>query len=179
MSNIGRKPIAVGNLKVTVTGNTVRYEGKKDSGDYELPPFIQVTLDDGMLALGCKDCNKDRNRFWGMHRALLANVLHGADVGFSKTVQIEGLGYKAALSGNKITLKLGFSHTVDVDMLKGVELKIDKQGKQLTFSSHDKALVGQMCDKIRSIRPPEPYKGTGVRLADEVIKRKAGKTKAA
>ncbi len=179
MSKIGRKPIAVGNVKVEIKGNVVHYKGNKASGEYEVSDFITLTLDDNKLLLMCDNCTKDQNRWWGMHRALLANALKGADAGFEKTLHIEGLGYKAVLSGNKITLTLGYSHKIDVELPKDVELKLDKQGKVLTFSSYDKGLVGEICDRIRSLRPPEPYKGTGVRISDEVVFRKAGKAKGA
>ncbi len=179
MSKIGRKPINIGDVKIDVKGNTVHYEGKKAKGDYELPAFITVTLADGRLALACDNCDADQKRFWGMHRSLLANAIQGAGVGFEKTIQIEGLGYKAQLSGNKLTLSLGYSHKINLEIPKGVELKMDKLGKVLTFSSHDKGLVGEICDRVRSFRPPEPYKGTGIKYAGEEIKRKAGKAKAA
>ena len=179
MSKIGRKPIVIGDIKVTLKGNTVHYEGKKAQGDYVLPEFIKPVLADGLLTLGCENCEKDQKRFWGMHRALLANALQGASAGFEKTIVIDGLGYKAQQSGNKITLSLGYSHKIDIELPKDVQLKMDKLGKTLTFSSYDKAKVGEICDRIRAFRAPEPYKGTGIKYAGEVITRKAGKAKAA
>ncbi|MEX0672198.1 MAG: 50S ribosomal protein L6 [Candidatus Babeliales bacterium] len=179
MSKIGRKPIAVGSVKIDIKGNAVHYTGKKASGVHELPEFIKPTLADGFLTLKCEDCTREQNRFWGMHRALLANEIHGASVGFDKVLEIEGLGFKAQSAGNALTLSLGYSHKVELTVPKDVTLSIDKLGKILTFSSHDKALVGEFCDRIRSYRMPEPYKGTGIRYAGEKIVRKAGKTKAA
>jgi large subunit ribosomal protein L6 len=179
MSKIGRKPIVIGDVKVDIKGNTVRYEGKKAKGDYVLPEFIKPNLENGRLTLQCENCDRDQKRFWGMHRALLANILQGAGIGFEKTIQIEGLGYKAQQSGNKLTLSLGYSHKIDLDIPKDVELKMDKQGKILTFSSYDKALLGEVCDRIRAFRAPEPYKGTGIKYAGEIIARKAGKAKSA
>lgn len=179
MSKIGRKPIVVGDVKIDIKGNTVHYEGKKAKGDHELPAFIKPIFEDGRLKLACENCDKGQKRFWGMHRALLANAIQGAGVGFEKTIQIEGLGYKAQQSGNKLILSLGYSHKIDLEIPKDVELKMDKQGKVLTFSSYDKGLVGEICDRIRSFRAPEPYKGTGIKYAGEEIKRKAGKAKAA
>jgi len=114
-----------------------------------------------------------------MHRALLANAIKGADVGFEKQLKIIGLGYKAALAGNKIVLSLGYSHKIDLPLPKEVSLKIDKTGQLLTFASHDKAMLGEICDKVRSFRTPEPYKGTGIRYTTEEVVRKAGKTKGA
>lgn len=179
MSKIGRKPILIGDVKIDIKGNTIHYDGQKAKGDYELPTFITPNLEDGRLSLACENCDSDQKRFWGMHRSLLANAIQGAGAGFEKTIQIEGLGYKAQLSGNKLTLSLGYSHKIDLEIPKGVELKMDKQGKILTFSSYDKGLVGEICDRVRSYRPPEPYKGTGIKYAGEIIARKAGKAKGA
>ena len=114
----------------------------------------------------------------GHASCLLANAIHGVDKGFEKQLKIIGLGYKAVLSGKKIVLSLGFSHKIDVVLPEHVSLDIDKTGQLLTFKSHDKALLGAVCDKVRSFRPPEPYKGTGIRYVGENVARKAGKTKA-
>ena len=181
MSKIGRKPIDIGATNVEVSGQTVRYKGSKGSGVYELPDFITVALDDKKLKLTVpkEKLNRETNDTWGMHRALLANAIIGADKGFEKQLKIIGLGYKAALAGNKIVLTLGFSHKIDVPLPKEVSLEIDKTGQLLTFKSHDRALLGEICDQIRALRPPEPYKGTGVRYANEEVARKAGKAKAA
>jgi len=181
MSKIGRKPIDIGAAQVEVAGQTVRYKGNNISGVYELPDFIKVELDDKKLSLSVskEKLNRETNDAWGMHRALLSNAITGVDKGFEKQLKIIGLGYKAALSGNKIVLSLGYSHKIDVPLPKDVSLQIDKTGQLLTFKSHDKALLGEICDKVRSLRVPEPYKGTGIRYANEEVARKAGKTKAA
>jgi large subunit ribosomal protein L6 len=110
---------------------------------------------------------------------LLANEIHGADVGFVKQLQINGLGFKAALSGNKVVFTLGYTHKIELPLPKEVSLEIDKTGQLLTFKSFDRMVLGEVCDKVRSFRVPEPYKGTGIKYSDEVIVRKAGKTKAA
>ena len=181
MSKIGRKPIDIGATQVQIDGHIVRYKGAKGAGEYVLPDFITIELDGKKLKLTVPAEKRDRetNDSWGMHRALLANAIKGVDQGFEKELKIIGLGYKAALSGNKIVLSLGFSHKIDVPLPKDVSLKIDKTGQLLTFASHDKALLGEICDKVRSLRTPEPYKGTGVRYATEYVARKAGKAKGA
>ncbi|MBT4577801.1 50S ribosomal protein L6, partial [bacterium] len=120
----------------------------------------------------------DTNMIWGLHRALLANKIKGADVGFVRKLQIIGLGYKAILKGRNIELSLGFSHKINYELPEGVDLSTDKSGQNLTFSSYDKEVLGTVCSQIRSMRPPEPYKGTGVRYDDEIVARKAGKSKA-
>jgi large subunit ribosomal protein L6 len=179
MSKIGRLPINIGSAQVEIDGQTVRYKGSKESGVYELPDFIKVELLDKKLKLTIpkNKRNRETNIAWGLHRALLANAIKGVDKGFEKQLQIIGLGYKAALSGNKIVLSLGYSHKIDIPLPKGISLEIDKTGQLLTFRSHNRALLGELCDQIRSCRPPEPYKGTGIRYASEEISRKAGKAK--
>lgn len=179
MSKIGRKPIDIGATQVEIQGQAVRYKGSKGSGVYELPDFIKVELDDKKLKLSILEekLNRETNDAWGMHRALLANAIKGVAEGFEKQLKIIGLGYKAALAGNKIVLTLGYSHKIELPLPKDVFLEIDKTGQLLTFKSHDRALLGEICDKVRSLRAPEPYKGTGIRYVTEEVVRKAGKTK--
>lgn len=178
MSKIGRKPIDISNTQVDIKGQEIHYKGKFDSGVYVLPEFITATLEDKILKLSLLDnANK---KFWGLHRALLANKLQGASELFEKKLQIIGLGFKAELlAGHKVKLSLGYSHKIEQDLPKEVTLELDKTGQNLTFKSSNKQVLGQICATIRSFRPPEPYKGTGIKLSTEVIKRKAGKTKAA
>ncbi len=180
MSKIGRKPISCGDVQVQVQSNTVTYKGKKASGTYELPDFVKANVEDKSLILDVPEKLRDRdtNRFWGLHRALLANAIHGADVGFTKQLQINGLGFKAAVAGNKVVFTIGYTHKIDLVLPKDVTLEVDKTGQLLTFRSPDRRMLGEICDKVRSFRPPEPYKGTGIKYTTEVIVRKAGKTKA-
>jgi len=181
MSKIGRKPITLGNVQVQVHNHTVTYKGKNASGTHELPDFIDAHVDGNRLTLNVAEDLRDRDtsRVWGLHRALLANEIHGADVGFVKQLQINGLGFKAALSGIKVVFKLGYTDKIELPLPKEVSLEIDKTGQLLTFKSFDRMVLGEVCDKVRSFRVPEPYKGTGIKYSDEVIVRKAGKTKAA
>jgi len=179
MSKIGRKPIDVSNVNVEIKGQTVHYKGSKGSGIYELPVFFNIELDGSKLKLTVPEnkLNRNTNEAWGMHRALLANALKGVGEGFEKQLKIIGLGYKAVVSGNKVVLTLGYSHKIDLPLPKEVTLEVDKTGQLLTLKSHNKELLGEYCDKIRSLRSPEPYKGTGIRYANEEVARKAGKTK--
>lgn len=182
MSKIGRKSISLGNVTIETKGQEIHYKGSKKSGVYVLPDVLTAVLEDGQIALqlsGKKQGGRDRdlNRVWGLHRALLANSIQGADAGFEQKVEINGLGYKALVSGQNVTFKLGYSHDIKFELPEGVTLEVDKSGQKLTFKSSDKALVGHVCSMVRSLRPPEPYKGTGIKLAEEVIMRKAGKTK--
>jgi len=182
MSKIGRRPIDISKVQVEIKGHEVHYKGPKASGVYELPEELDARVEDKQLfVVPTKEAatKRDINRIWGLHRALLANALTGAARDFEKGVQIIGLGYKATKSGKGLTLALGYSHKVNFDLPAGVTVDIDKTGQNLTFKSPDKELVGLVCSKLRALRLPEPYKGTGIRLADEVVARKAGKAKAA
>jgi large subunit ribosomal protein L6 len=178
MSKIGRKPIDLNDTKVEVVGQEIRYKGKISSGTYKLPEFLKAEVDGKQLRLTMSQ-DRENKKFWGLHRALLANKLNGSNQLFEKKLQIIGLGYKAELTSGKVKLSLGYSHKIEKILPKEVTLEIDKSGQLLTFKSHDKEMLGQVCADIRSLRPPEPYKGTGIKLENEVIFRKAGKTKAA
>ncbi|MFC1842777.1 50S ribosomal protein L6 [Candidatus Dependentiae bacterium] len=182
MSKIGRKPVAFGNTKVEIKDGEVHYKGAKNSGVYVLPDRLVATVEGDSLLIKPSDSalkDRDINRIWGLHRALIANKIKGADTGFERQLKINGLGYKASVSGKKVVLSLGFSHKIDMDLPDNVTLEVDKSGQLLTFKSFDKELVGHICSKIRALRPPEPYKGTGIKWVKEVIRRKAGKAKAA
>ena len=182
MSKIGRKAIDISGVQVDIKGQEIHYKGKKHGGVYVLPAELETKLDNKKLVILAKKpvANvSEVNRAWGLHRALLANAIKGSDTGFEQQVQINGLGFKAAVSGNKVVFNLGFSHKIDFVLPKDVTMDVDKTGQNLTVKSYDKELVGHVCSQIKALRPPEPYKGTGIKLASEVIRRKAGKTKAA
>ena len=180
MSKIGRKPISLGDVQIQIQGHTISYKGKKASGTHDLPEFISAEVEGKSLQLDVSEKlrNRDTSRFWGLHRALLANAIYGADVGFVKQLQINGLGFKAAVAGSKVVFTIGYTHKIDLMLPKEVTLEVDKTGQLLTFKSSDRRMLGEICDKVRSFRPPEPYKGTGIKYVTEVIARKAGKTKA-
>lgn len=178
MSKIGRKPIELGNVKVEIKNHEVHYKGPKSSGMHVVPELLTIQVEDGHLKVSAKEETQDARRLWGLHRALLANAIKGSSIGFEKQLIIEGLGFKAALAGSKVVFSLGYSHKIDFDLPQGVTLELDKTGQKLTFKSSNKELLGHICSMVRALRPPEPYKGTGIRLSNEVIARKAGKTKA-
>lgn len=179
MSKIGRKPIALGDVQIDIKGNEIHYKGKKNSGIYELPNQLEIEIKDKNIYLRPKKDAIEPNQVWGLTRALLSNKIKGAQSGFEKQLKIIGLGYKAVLTGNKLQLSLGFSHKIDYELPANVSLLIDKTGQLLTFQSFDKEMLGQVCGDVRAFRPPEPYKGTGIQYAKEVILRKAGKAKSA
>lgn len=177
MSKIGRKPISTKDVQIDVKGQEVHFKGKKDSGVYVLPSELRAEYTNDALVLKSDVRSSDGNRVWGLNRALLANKIIGAQSGFEQKVVITGLGFKAALAGNKLVLSLGYSHKIDFELPAGITIEIDKTGQILTVKGSNKMLVGQVCSYIRAFRPPEPYKGTGIKLENEVLIRKAGKTK--
>lgn len=176
MSKIGRKAIVIGSVHVAVQGQDVTYKGKSVSGHHTLPAGLTATVDKTALKINAsKPKDSKMKTLWGLHRALLSNKIKGAEKPFEKIIEINGLGYKAALAGNKLGLSLGFSHKIDVVLPAGVTVEIDKTGQRLVFKSADKEALGQVCSYVRMLRPPEPYKGKGIKLSTEVIVRKAGK----
>lgn len=179
MSNIGRKLINLGSVQVEIKGQEITYKGKKSSGTHVLPSFLQAQKKDNQLKLVLLSPERKYKRFYGLHRALLANYIIGADAGFEKKLEIKGLGFKAALGGKIATFSLGYSNKIELVLPEGISLEVDKTGQKLVVRGANKETVGHIGDQIRSMRPPEPYKGTGIMLENEHIIRKAGKAKAA
>lgn len=177
MSKIGRKPIKLEGVQVEVKGQEIHYKGPNHAGVHVLPLFMQALVENGALVLSLKKVERGQNSSWGLHRALIANALAGAHKNFERLIEINGLGFKVQLAGKKMTFSLGFSHKINVDLPDGVSLTVDKTGQKLTFASYDRERLGHVCAQVRSLRPPEPYKGTGVKFANETIFRKSGKAK--
>lgn len=179
MSKIGRQPILLSSAKVEIVGNRLTIQGSKDKFVHELPEEIHAAIDGKFLKLTINENTRQNRMFWGLHRALLMNKVKGVEQGFEKKITIVGLGYKAALAGKKLTFTLGYTNKIDYELPQGVTVDIDKTGQLLVVKAADKFVLGNVCDMIRSFRPPEPYKGTGVIREHDVIMRKAGKTKSA
>ncbi len=179
MSKIGRKPIAISSAKIEIDGNKVTISGSKDTFVHELPDCIAVTLNDKSLSLSLTKETRENKVLWGLHRALLANRVKGVETGFERNVKIVGLGYKAMLSGKKMTFSLGYSHKIEYELPTGVDVNIDKTGQLLTFKATDKLLLGNVCDAVAAFRRTEPYKGTGILPDGTIVIRKAGKAKSA
>jgi large subunit ribosomal protein L6 len=175
MSRIGRKPIALpAGVSLTVADRVVTVKGAKGSLTTELHPHVTLAVDGQTANVSVTDPDRKQDRaLWGLFRALVANMVRGVTEGFEKKLEVHGIGYKAAASGKKITLSVGFSHPVEFPLPDGVEGKVEKN--VITISGIDKQLVGDTAARIRQIRPPEPYKGKGIKYADEVVRRKAGK----
>jgi len=182
MSKIGMRPIAVSKAKVSIDGqHLVKIANEKGSWEHVLPDVLTASYENGFLKIFPIDRasrDKDQGALWGLHRALVAGKIKGAEEGFVSTVRIVGIGFKAAVVADKLVLTLGFSHKVELPLDKDISIEIDKIGQLMTLRSTDKFKLGNFCAKIRTYREPEPYKGTGIYVNDETIIRKAGKSKA-
>jgi large subunit ribosomal protein L6 len=176
MSRIGRKPIPVPK-SVTVTvadGNHVTVKGPKATLTQSLPAAMRIVQQDGTLLVERPSEAKEHKSLHGLTRSLLANMVTGVSDGFTKVLEINGVGYRAQKTGRDLTLSLGFSHPVVVTPPEGIELATGERNT-IIISGADKQLVGEVAANIRGLRPPEPYKGKGVKYSDERIRRKAGK----
>jgi large subunit ribosomal protein L6 len=175
MSRIGRLPIAVpSTVDVTIDGRRLTVKGPKGTLSRELHPDISVTREDGTLVVTRPTEQKTHKQLHGLTRTLVNNMVVGVTDGYRKGLEITGVGYRAALSGRKLTLNLGYSHPIEIDPPEGISFEVENPTR-LAVVGIDKELVGQIAAKVRSTRKPEPYKGKGVRYAGEVIRRKAGK----
>jgi large subunit ribosomal protein L6 len=177
MSRIGKSPIAVASgVTVTIEGQTVTVKGPKGQLAWTLPEEIDVTQDAGQLTLTKRVENTRAQAMWGLSRSLVDNMVVGVTTGFEQTLELVGVGYRAAMKGNALSMQLGFSHEVDVSPPAGISFAVPKQ-TEIKISGIDKQAVGETAARIRRIRPPEPYKGKGVRYAGEQVRRKEGKKK--
>lgn len=177
MSRIGKAPIAVPQgVTVTLDGQTVTVKGPKGQLAWTVAEEIEVAQDGGELKLTPRSDTQRARAMWGLSRSLVANMVHGVTNGFEQTLELVGVGYRAAMKGSALNLQLGFSHDIDIAAPQGVTFAVPKQ-TEIKISGIDKQLVGEMAARIRKIRPPEPYKGKGVRYAGEQVRRKEGKKK--
>ncbi len=177
MSRIGKKPVPVPQgVTATLDGQTVTAKGPKGELQFVVNDQVLVKLEDGFVSVDPANDSKEARSFWGMSRTMIANIFTGVTDGYSKTLEINGVGYRAAMQGQNVQLSLGFSHDVVYKPPQGVTIAVTKP-TEIVISGHDKQVVGQVAAEIRSYRPPEPYKGKGVKYADETIFRKEGKKK--
>lgn len=177
MSRIGKKLIPLpAAVEVTIDGSVVRVKGPKGALQVSVPAPIQVTIqaEPRGLTLEPKNAAIDANALWGLARQLVANAVQGVQTPFEKALEFVGVGFKVALSGRNLNIEVGFSHPVVFPLPEGIDAKVEKQ--VVTLSGIDKHLVGEIAAQIRRIRPPEPYKGKGIKYTTEVLRRKAGKT---
>ncbi|MBI3963677.1 MAG: 50S ribosomal protein L6 [Candidatus Kerfeldbacteria bacterium] len=175
MSRIGKKQIPIPDgVTVAVHDGIVTVKGPKGELTERLHPHVSVHVTDGVASVTVvqPDLKSDR-ALWGLFRALLANMVRGVTEGFTKRLEVHGVGYKLALSGQKLVLHVGYSHPVEFQLPDGISGKVEKNA--LTLTGANKQVLGDVAARIRSVRPPEPYKGKGIRYSDETVRRKAGK----
>lgn len=178
MSRVGKAPISVPDgVSINFKNNLVTAKGPKGELSVQLHPDMKLTLKDGVLTVDRPTDGKEHRSLHGLSRTLVANIVQGVKTGFEKRLEIVGVGYRAEMKDNKLLLSLGFSHQILFIPSEGI--KVTTEGNNvINISGIDKVLVGQTAAKIRSFRPPEPYKGKGIRYSDEIVRKKAGKTAA-
>jgi large subunit ribosomal protein L6 len=175
MSRVGRKPIAVpAGVTLSLNGSELTVKGPKGTLVRSFHPDITINIEDNEVNVVRPSDNKLHRSLHGTTRALVANMVAGVSEGFTRTLELVGVGYRAAKSGNGITLSLGFSHPVEVTPEEGIEIEVPNQ-TTLVIKGINKERVGQIAAEIRSLRKPEPYKGKGIKYSNEVVRRKEGK----
>jgi large subunit ribosomal protein L6 len=177
MSRVAKKPIELpSGVEVTVKGQSLTVKGGKGSLDHQVHRSVKVEQDGSVLTFSPRDGSKSANALAGTTRALVSNMVTGVSVGFEKKLQLVGVGYRAQAQGNKLNLTLGFSHPVEYLVPEGISVETPSQ-TEVVVKGVNKQMVGQVAAEIRGYRPPEPYKGKGVKYADEIIVRKEAKKK--
>ena len=175
MSRIGKMPVEVpSGVDLKIEGNTVSVKGPKGELSRQFHERVSLSVEEGVVTVGRQNDERESRALHGLSRALLANMVTGVSEGYRRELEIVGVGYRAALKGNDLELQLGFSHPVSVQAPDGITFEVPEPTK-IAVIGIDKELVGQMAANIRKIRPPEPYKGKGVRYVGEHVRRKAGK----
>ena len=177
MSRVGRLPVTVpSGVQVSIQGLNVRVKGPKGQLERTFAPGVTIQMEDGSVIVQRESDAPAIRALHGTARALINNMVAGVNTGFTKALDMDGVGYRAELSGKNLVLYVGYSHPVTVPPIDGITFEVDAKTRQIKVSGFDKELVGQVASNIRSIRPPEPYHGKGIRYADEKIRRKAGKS---
>jgi large subunit ribosomal protein L6 len=176
MSRIGKQPIAIPpKVKVEVKGQKVFVEGPKGKLDWELPHRTSLKVQDGKVVVSREGDDARAKALHGLSRALVNNMVRGVSEGFVKKLEIQGVGFKAAVAGNNVTMNLGYSHPIVYPIPAQIKVTVEENTK-LTIEGPDRQVVGEVAAELRSFYPPEPYKGKGVRYSDERVIRKEGKT---
>jgi large subunit ribosomal protein L6 len=176
MSRIGKLPINLPKgVEVAIEGQSVAVKGPKGSLSREFHPLVEIAKQEGVLSVKPRETTQQGRALWGLSRTLLNNMVVGVSAGFTKVMEINGVGYRAEVAGTTLKMALGFSHPVIFELPEGIACTVEKN-TILTVTGIDKELLGQTCAKIRAWRPPEPYKGKGIKFAGEIIRRKVGKT---
>lgn len=176
MSRLGKLPVVIPEgTQATIADGFITVKGPKGELKQALHKLAKVEIKDNEIIVTVKDAsNKKEKAFWGLYRSLINNMVIGVTEGFEKKLEVIGVGYRVALSGQKLTLNVGYSHPVEFELPKGITGAVE--ANQVTISGFDKQLVGETAARIRKVRKPEPYKGKGIKYIDEVVRRKEGKT---
>ena len=176
MSRIGQKPVIIPQgVQINLKDHTVEVKGKLGSLSQQFHPIIGIKQDGNNVIVERPDDSPQVRALHGLTRALIANMVTGVSEGFKKELVIEGVGFRGEVRGSTLVLSVGYSHQVEVQAPQSVSFAVDRSGRQITISGIDKTVVGQVAANVRKVRKPEPYKGKGIRYANEVVRRKAGK----
>jgi large subunit ribosomal protein L6 len=162
-------------VKVNIKGSHVRVEGPKGKMEHTFPASMKISLENDLVTIERPSDERTNRSLHGMTRALINNMVTGVSKGFEKVLEVNGVGYRAELSGTKLVINVGYSHPVEVEPPDGITFDVEPRARLIKVQGYDKAVVGQVAADIRKIRPPEPYKGKGIRYLGERIRRKAGK----
>jgi len=178
VSRIGKMPVSLpkGVTLQVDQGNVVTVQGPKGKLEQQIPAVIAVELVGNEVQLKRPSDAKPHRALHGLSRALVNNMVLGVSAGFTRILDVEGVGYRASMFGKDLVVMVGYSHPIQVVAPAGIAFEVDKPGRQITISGIDKQLVGQMAAQIRELRPPEPYKGKGIRYRGEIVRQKAGKS---
>ena len=175
MSRVGRTPIDIpSGVEVRIDGNQVKVKGPKGELSRSFPSVVSLKQEGEQLLVERASDEKFTRSMHGTARAVVNNMVVGVSQGFAKTLEVHGVGYRAEMKGKTLVLNVGYSHPVEIEPLEGIAFEVDERGN-IKVSSHDKELVGEIAARIRKVRPPEPYKGKGIRYEGEYVRRKAGK----
>lgn len=177
MSRVGRMPIEIPDgVEVKIQGSHVRVKGPKGELEHVFPAAMEIDLKDKVITVQRPSEERFHRAMHGTTRAVINNMVVGVSQGFEKVLEVEGVGYRAEMSGENLILNVGYSHPVEFNPPPGISFEVDNRNRQITIRGHDKQVVGEITANIRKVRPPEPYKGKGIRYQGEYIRRKAGKT---
>lgn len=177
MSRIGRKPVTLSKgVSATISGQTIEVKGPKGTRSFTATDDVTLTMENDQVKVAPRGTSKQARQQWGMTRSMIENLVTGVTTGFKKELEIQGVGFRAAMAGNVLKLSLGFSHEVNFEVPKGVTVTAPKQ-TEIVVEGIDQQLVGQVAANIRDWKRPEPYKGKGIRYVNEYVFRKEGKKK--
>jgi len=176
VSRIGRMPVVVPKgVEVEIKGSSIHVKGPKGELQHTFPADMMVSLEEGQIIVKRPSDENHHRALHGMTRALIQNMVSGVSAGFERVLEVNGVGYRAEMDGNTLVLYVGFSHPVRMEPPEGISFEVDAKTRQIKVKGFDKQFVGQVAANIRNVRPPEPYKGKGIRYLDETVRRKAGK----